>query len=279
VARILGQKISEAWKQAVVVDNRAGANGTIGAHLAAKSPPDGYTLTMMTASHSVNVTLQGTKHPYDLLKDFAPISQVTRQPYVLVVNPNLPAKSLKELVALAKSQPGKLTYGSSGIGGTSHLAGALLGALADVQLTHVPYRGGEPAMTAVVGGQIDMLFSTLLQSRGLIQAGKLRPLAVTTAGRSAAIPELPTMQEAGVPRYEVVGWYGVLAPAGTLPAIVQKLNREIVRSLRLPDVAEKIAAEGSEPVGNSPEEFGAHIKAEVEKWRDLIQKTGIKTES
>jgi tripartite-type tricarboxylate transporter receptor subunit TctC len=278
VARILGQKIGEAWKQAVVVDNRAGANGTIGAHLAAKSPPDGYTLTMMTASHSVNVTLQGTKHPYDLLKDFAPISQVTRQPYVLVVNPNLPAKSLKELVALAKSQPGKLTYGSSGIGGTSHLSGALLGALADVQLTHIPYRGGEPAMTAVVGGQIDMLFSTLLQSRGLIQAGKLRPLAVTTPGRSAAIPEMPTMQEAGVPRYEVVGWYGLLAPAGTPPAIVQKLNREIVRSLRLPDVGEKIAAEGSEPVGNTPEEFGAHIKAEVEKWRDLIQKTGIRTE-
>ena len=279
VARILGQKVGEAWKQAVVVDNRAGANGTIGAHLAAKSPPDGYTLTMMTASHSVNVTLQGTKHPYDLLKDFAPISQVTRQPYVLVVNPNLPAKSVKELVALARSQPGKLTYGSSGVGGTSHLAGALLGALADVQLTHIPYRGGEPAMTAVVGGQIDMLFSTLLQSRGLIQAGKLRPLAVTTPGRSAAIAELPTMQEAGVPRYEVVGWYGVLAPAGTPPAIVQKLNREIVRSLRLPDVAEKIAAEGSEPVGNTPEEFGVHIKAEVEKWRDLIQKTGIKTES
>jgi tripartite-type tricarboxylate transporter receptor subunit TctC len=279
VARILGQKIGEAWKQAVVVDNRAGANGTIGAHLAAKSPPDGYTLTMMTASHSVNVTLQGTKHPYDLLKDFAPISQVTRQPYVLVVNPNLPAKSVKELVVLAKSQPGKLTYGSSGIGGTSHLSGALLGALADVQLTHIPYRGGEPAMTAVVGGQIDMLFSTLLQSRGLIQGGKLRPLAVTTASRSAAIPELPTMQEAGVPRYEVVGWYGLLAPAGTPPAIVQKLNREIVRSLRLPDVGEKIAAEGSEPVGNTPEEFGAHIKAEIEKWRDLIQKTGIKTES
>jgi tripartite-type tricarboxylate transporter receptor subunit TctC len=278
VARILGIKMYEAWKQAVVVENRAGANGTIGAHIVAKSPPDGYWLTMMTASHSVNVTLQGTKHPYDLLKDFAPISQVTRQPYVLVVNPNLPVKSVKELLALAKSQPGKLTYGSSGIGGTSHLAGALLGALGTVELTHIPYKGGEPAMTAVVGGQIDMLFSTLLQSRGLIQGGKLRPLAVTTPARSSALPDLPTMIEAGVPRYEVVGWYGVLAPAGTPRAIVQKLNREIVRNLRLPDVAEKIAADGSEPVGNSPEEFGAHIKAEVEKWRDLIQKTGIRTE-
>jgi tripartite-type tricarboxylate transporter receptor subunit TctC len=278
VARMLGLKMGEAWKQAVVVENRAGANGTIGAHLVAKSPPDGYTLTMMTASHSVNVTLQGTKHPYDLLKDFAPVSQVTRQPYVLVVNPNLPAKSVKELLALARSQPGKLTYGSSGIGGTSHLSGALLGVLGNVELTHIPYKGGEPAMTAVVAGQIDMLFSTLIQSKGLIQGGKLRPLAVTTPQRSPAVPDLPTMMEAGVPRYEVVGWYGVLAPAGTPGAIVQKLNREIVRSLRLADVAEKIAADGSEPLGTSPEEFGAHIKAEVEKWRDLIQKTGIRTE-
>jgi tripartite-type tricarboxylate transporter receptor subunit TctC len=278
VARFLGVKMTEAWKQPVVVDNRAGANGTIGAELVAKSPPDGYTLTMITASHSVNVTLQGTKHPYDLLKDFAPVSQVTRQPYVLVVNPNLPAKSVKELMALAKARPGKLTYGSSGIGGTSHLSGALLGVLGDVELTHIPYKGGEPAMTAIVAGQIDMLFSTLLQSRGLIRGRKLRPLAVTTPNRSPAMPELPTMMQAGVPRYEVVGWYGVLAPAGTPRAIVQKLNREIARIVHLPDVAEKIAADGSEPVGNTPEEFGAHIKAEVEKWRDLIQKTGIRPE-
>ena len=278
VARMVGLKLGEAWKQAVVVENRAGANGTIGANLVALAPPDGYTLTMMTASHSVNVTLQGTKQPYDLLRDFAPISQVTRQPYVLVVNPGLKAKSLKELLALARAQPGKLTYGSSGIGGTSHLSGALLGVLGDVQLTHIPYKGGEPAMTGVVGGQIDMLFSTLLQSKGLIQGGKLRPLAVTTPERSPALPDMPTMMEAGVPRYEVVGWYGILAPAKTPPAIIQKLNREIVKSVRLPDVAEKIAADGSEPVGNSPEQFGAHIKREVEKWRDLIQKTGIRTE-
>ena len=278
VARIVGMKLGQAWKQPVVVENRAGANGTIGADQVAKSPPDCYTLVMMTASHSVNVTLQGTKHPYDLLKDFAPVSQCTRQPYVLVVNPNLKAKSVKELLALARSQPGKLTYGSSGIGGTSHLSGALLGMLGGVELTHVPYKGGEPAMTAVVAGQIDMLFSTLLQSKGLIQGGKLRPLAVTTPGRSPALPDLPTMMEAGVPRYVVVGWYGILAPAGTPSAIVTRLNREIVKSLRLPDVAERIAADGSEPVGNSPEEFAAHIKSEVEKWRDLIQRTGIRTE-
>jgi len=278
VGRIVGLKLGEAWKQPVVVENRAGANGTIGANVVAMSPPDGYTLTMMTASHSVNVTLQGSKQPYDLLRDFAPITQVTRQPYVLVVNPKLRANSVKELLALATARPGKLTYGSSGIGGTSHLSGALLGVLSDVQLTHIPYKGGEPAMEAVLGGQIDMLFSTLLQSKGLIQGGKLRPLAVTTPERSPALPQLPTMMEAGVPRYEVVGWYGILAPAGTPPTIVQKLSREIAKSVHLRDVAEKIAADGSEPVGNSPEEFGRHIKSEVQKWRDLIQKTGIRSE-
>jgi tripartite-type tricarboxylate transporter receptor subunit TctC len=279
VGRTIGQKLTEAWKQPVVVENRAGGNGTIGANLVAKSPPDGYSLLMITSSHSVNVSLQGSKHPYDLLKDFTPISQVTRQPYVLVLNPKVAVRSVQELIALAKANPGKLTYGSSGIGGTSHLAGALFCSLADLQMTHVPYRGGEPAMTDVVAGQIDMLFSTLLQSHGLIQAGKLRPLAVTTATRSPALPALPTMQEGGVPRYEVTPWYGMVAPAGTPPAIVNKLNHEIVRIVHLPEVIQKMAADGSEPVGSTPEQFAAHIKSEVEKWRDLIRKTGIHTES
>ena len=279
VARTVAQKLGDALKQPVVPENRAGGNGTIGASAVAHSPPDGYWLSMITASHSVNVTLQGAKHPYDLLKDFAPVSQLTTQPYVLVVNPNLPVKSVQELVALAKAQPGKLTYGSSGIGGTSHLAGALFCNLANIQMTHVPYRGGEPAMADVIGGQIDMLFSTRLQSRAFVEAGKLRALAVTTRKRSPATPDLPTMQEAGVAGYDVAGWYGVLAPAGTSPAIVNKLNREVVRIVHLPDVTEKMAADGSEPVGSSPAEFAAHIKAEVEKWRDLIHRTGIKTES
>ncbi len=279
VGRTIGQKLTEAWKQPVVVENRAGGNGTIGANLVAKSPPDGYTLSMITSSHSVNVSLQGSKHPYDLLEDFAPISQVTRQPYVLVLNPRVPVKSLQELIALARSNPGKLTYGSSGIGGTSHLSGALFCSLAEIQMTHVPYRGGAPAMTDVVAGQIDMLFSTLLQSHGLIQAGKLRPLAVTTATRSPALPKLPTMEEGGVPRYEVTPWYGMVAPAGTPPAIVNKLNREIVRIVHLPEVIQKMATDGSEPVGSTPEQFAAHIKSEVEKWQDLIRKTGIHSES
>ena len=279
VARVIAQKLAETWKQPVVVENRAGGNGTIGANAVAHSTPDGYTLSMITASHSVNVTLQGSKHPYDLLKDFVPVSQVTSQPYVLVVNPALPVHSVSELIALARSKPGKLTYGSSGIGGTSHLAGALFCSLANIEMTHVPYRGGEPAMADVVSGQIDMLFSTRLQSRGFTEAGKLRALAVTTRTRSPALPDLATMQEAGVPGYEVAGWYGIVAPAGTPPAIVAKLNREIVRIVHLPDVAERMASDGSEAVGSSSAQFTAHLKFEVEKWRDLIQKTGIKTES
>ena len=198
VARTIAQKLGDAWKQPVVPENRAGGNGTIGANVIAKSPPDGYWLSMITASHSVNVTLQGSQHPYDLLKDFVPVSQVTTQPYVLVVNPTVKATNVRELIALAKADPGKLTYGSSGIGGTSHLSGALFCALANIEMTHVPYRGGEPAMADVIGGQIDMLFSTRLQSRAFVEAGRLRPLAVTTAQRSPAMPQLPTMQEAGV---------------------------------------------------------------------------------
>jgi tripartite-type tricarboxylate transporter receptor subunit TctC len=279
VARTIAQKLGESLKQPVVVDNRAGGNGTIGANAVAHAAPDGYTLTMITASHSVNVTLQGTRHPYDLSKDFAPISQVTTQPYVLVVNPKVPARSVRELVALAKASPGKLTYGSSGIGGTSHLSGALFCILAGIEMTHVPYRGGEPAMADVISGQIDMLFSTRLQSRGFVDAGQLRPLAVTTARRSPATPDLPTMQEAGIPGYEVAGWYGMLAPAGTPGPIIEKLNREIVRIVHLSDVTAKMAADGSEPVGSSPTEFAAHIQREVDKWRDLIHRTGIKTES
>jgi len=279
VARTVAQKLGDALKQPVVPENRAGGNGTIGANAVAHSPPDGYWLSMITASHSVNVTLQGTKHPYDLLKDFAPVSQLTTQPYLLVVNPSLPAKSVKELIALAKAKPGKLTYGSSGVGGTSHLSGALFCTLAGIDMTHVPYRGGEPAMADVVSGQIDMLFSTRLQSNAFLEAGHLRALAVTTKTRSPANPELPTMQEAGVPGYEVAGWYGMLAPAGTPRAIVDRLNHELVRIVHLPDVTEKIRSDGSEPVGSSPAQFAAHIKVEVDKWRDLIHKTCIKTES
>ena len=276
-ARAIALKLTEAWGQPVVTDNRAGANGTIGVDLAAKAPADGYTLTMISSSHSVNVSLY-SKLPYDLIKDLAPITQATSQPYALVAHPSVPAKSVKELIALAKTKPGTINYGSSGTGGLSHLSGALLASLAGINITHIPYKGGAPALTDVIGGQIQMLFSTILQSHAHIKAGRLRALAVTTAKRSAGAPELPTMQEAGVPGYEVAGWYGMLAPAKTPQAIIAKLNREIVQILRTPEMRERLSADGSEPVGSTPEQFGAHIKSEVEKWNKVVKEAGIRAE-
>ena len=276
-ARAIAIKLTEAWGQTVVPDNRAGANGTIAVDIATKSPPDGYTLTMISSSHSVNASLYKTL-PYDLMRDLSPITQATSQPYALVVHPAVPAKSIKELVALAKAKPDGLTYGSSGLGGLSHLSGALFCSLAGIKLIHVPYKGGNPALNDVVGGQIQMLFSTLLQSDTQRKAGRVRALAVTTKKRSPGAPDLPTMQEAGVAGYEVTGWYGVLAPAKTPRAIIDKLNKEIVRILHSPEVQSRLAADGSEAVGNTPEQFGAHIKSEVAKWAKVINEAGIRAE-
>ena len=276
-ARAIAQKLTEAWGQPVVVENRPGANGTIAVDVAVKAPPDGYTLTMISSSHSVNVTLQ-SKQPYDLVRDLVPITQATVQPYVLVVNPSLPVRSVPELLATARAKPGTVTYGSSGIGGFSHLAGALLGSLTGTDLTHVPYKGGAPAMADVISGQIQLLFSTILQSHGHIASGRLRALAVTTARRSPSMPNMPTMQEAGVAGYEVAGWYGLMAPAATPPAIVAKLNTAIVRALRAPDMHERLAIDGSEPVGNTSAQFGEHIRSEIVKWRRLIRELGIRAD-
>jgi tripartite-type tricarboxylate transporter receptor subunit TctC len=277
VARTIARALTETWGQPVIVDNRGGANGTLGVEIAARSPPDGYTLTIISASHSVNVSMY-KQQPYDLIRDFAPVTQLTKQPYALVVNPALPVKSVRDLIAFAKAKPDSLNYGSSGIGGLSHLAGALFAALTDVRLTHIPYRGGSPAMEDVIAGRIDLLFSTLLQARPNIAAGRLRPLAVTTAARSPSMPQLPTMIEAGVPGYVVAGWYGLLAPATTPGPIVAKLNKEIVRILHLPDVRAQLENGGSEPVGSTPDEFAAHIAAEIAKWRNVIVEADIKPE-
>lgn len=276
-ARALAQKLTESWGQPVVVDNKVGANGTIGVDMAAKSAPDGYTLSMISSSHSVNQTLQ-PQHPYDLERDLLPVTQATTQPYVLVVNPQLPVKTVPELIALAQQKPGALTFGSSGIGGFSHLAGALFGSLANIKLTHVPYKGGAPAMADVIGGQISMLFSTILQSHGHIMNGRLRPIAVSTLKRSPTLPDIPTMQEAGVKGYEVAGWYGMVAPKGTPPDVVAKLQRETARILHLPETRERLATDGSEPVGGTSAEFGAHIHKEIMRWRALINELGIKGE-
>jgi len=276
-ARAIALKLTDALGQTVVVDNRAGANGTIGADIAAKAPPDGYTFSMISSSHSVNPSLM-KKLPYDLVNDLAPVSQATTQPYALVLHPSVAAKSVKELIALARARPGTMNYGSSGTGGLSHLSGALLCSLAGLQITHVPYKGGAPALTDVLAGQIQMLFSTILQSQAQLKAGRLRALAVTTARRSPGAPDLPTMHEAGVTGYEVAGWYGMVAPLKTPREIIVRVNAEVVKALRSPDIRDKLAADGSEPVGSTPEQFGSHIRTEVAKWNKLIKETAIRAE-
>lgn len=276
-ARAVAQKLSESWGQTVVVDNRPGANGTIGVDIAAKSAPDGHTLTMISSSHAVNTSLY-TRQPYDLLKDLTPITQATSQPYVLVINPSVPAKSVKELVGVAKAKPGALNYGSSGTGGISHLAGALLGSLTGTSLVHIPYKGGAPATIDVISGQIQIMFGTLLLNGPHIKAGRLRVLAVTTPQRWPGTPDLPTMQEAGVPGFVITQWYGLLAPAKTPQPTVAKLSKEIARILHQPDVKEKLAADGADAVGNTPEQFGAHIQSETAKYGKLIKQIGLKPE-
>jgi tripartite-type tricarboxylate transporter receptor subunit TctC len=275
VGRAVCAKLQEALGETFVPDNRSGGNSIIGLDVCAKSRPDGYTLSLLTGSATVNVTLQGTKQPYDLQKDLAPITQITVQPYALVVNPRLPVKNLAELIALAKAKPGTLNYGTSGPGGISHLAGALLCSMAKIQMTAVPYKGGNPALIDVISGQIDMMFSSQLQARPFISTGRLKALAVTTARRSPAAPDVPTMSESGVPGYDVAGWYGLAAPAATPPAIIDKLQQEIAKILKLPDVKDKLTLDGSEAVGSTPAQFAEHIRTEVEKWRALIHETGI----
>ena len=274
-ARSIAQGLTERLGQQFVADNRPGANGTIAVDILSKALPDGHTISMISSSHSVNSSLIKNL-PYDLTKDVLPITQATTQPYALVVHPSVQAKTVKDLIALAKAKPGQLNYGSSGTGGLSHLSGALFGNLAQIDIVHVPYKGGNPAMIDVIAGQIQMLYSTILQAQPHIKAGKLRPLAVTTAKRSRAAPELPTMHEAGLKGYEVAGWYGVIAPLKTPQPIVARLNKEIVEILRLPELASRLAADGSEPVGSTPQQFGEHIRTEVAKWAKLTKQMNIR---
>ena len=276
-ARAVAQKLSESWGQTVVADNRPGANGTIGVDLAAKSAPDGYTMTMISSSHAVNVGLY-TKLPYDLLKDLTPVTQATSQPYAVVIHPSIPAKSIKEFIAYAKTKPGGINYGSSGTGGIAHLGGAWWGFISGIEMVHIPYKGGAPATLDLIGGRTQMQLGTLLLTGPHIKSGKLRVLAVTTPKRWPGTPELPTMQEAGVPGFAITQWYGMIAPAKTPPAIISKLSKEISRLLHQPDVKDKLAADGADAVGNTPEEFGAHIKAEVAKYAKLVKQVGLKAE-
>lgn len=276
LARAVGQKMTEAWGQTVIIDNRPGANGNIGTELTANATPDGYTITMGTAAtHSINNTLYPTLK-WDAVKNFAPISLVAEVPNVLVVNNSLPVKSVKELIAYGNANPGKLNHGSPGLGSTGHLSAELFKASTGLKMTHIPYKGSAPTLADLVGGQIQVVIDNLPPYLPHIQSGKIRGLAVTTAKRSAAAPNLPTMQEAGVAGYEAGSWFGLLAPAGTPKAIVSKLSAETARILKIPEVNERLSGLGATPVGGTPEEFAAFIRSEQAKWRKVITQAGIK---
>jgi tripartite-type tricarboxylate transporter receptor subunit TctC len=274
IARIVGQKLSERLGVQVPVDNRPGADSMIGTQLAARAAPDGYTISMISASAAIHPSVYKNV-PYDVATDFAHVTVLASGAFVLVVNPALPVHSLKELIALAKARPGQLNYASSGLGGTLHLSGELFKSLAHVNMTHVPYKGGAPAITDVVTGQVELIFSPLAIALPHVKTGKLRPLAVTTAKRWPALQNLPTVAEAGLPGYESSGWYGVVAPARTPRDIVMRLNQEIVTVLGLPEVRQQFSSFDLEPVGNSPEQMTSHLKAELVKWAKVARDAKI----
>ena len=277
LARIVGQKLTAAWGQQVVIDNRPGAGGTVGAAEAARATPDGYTLLMGAVHHTI-ATSAYAKLPYDFQKDFAPVTTVAIVPNILVVNPAVPANTVKELIAHAKANPGKLTYGSAGMGTAHHLIGESFNAQAGVDILHVPYKGSSPAVADLIGGQVTLMYDTVSSCLPHIKSGKLRAIGVSTAKRSAALPDVPTIAEAALPGFEVTTWFGFLAPAKTPPEIVTRLNTEIVKILNMPDVRERLLAAGSEPVGNTPEQMTAQIAKETAEFAKIVKQAKLVVE-
>jgi tripartite-type tricarboxylate transporter receptor subunit TctC len=278
LGRLIGQRLTEAWGQNVVIDNRPGGAGMIGAVAAVKSPPDGYTLflggvTTLSIAPFVHKDL-----PYDPLRDFIPITQATIQPIMLMAHPSLPARTVKEYVALARAKPGQINYATSGQGGSGHLAGELFRSHARINIIHVPYRGAPPALTDLMAGQVQSLFGTMLASVPSIRIGKIRGIAITGPQRSGAVPDVPTFAEAGYPDYEASSWNGILVPAGTPAAIVAKLNADIVKVLKTPNVFDRLAADGSIAIGNSAQEFAAFIKSEQVKWGKVVREANVRIE-
>ncbi len=278
MARAVGQKLTEAWGQTVVVENRGGAGGIIGSEAAAKAPPDGYTLVMANAgSHAVNASLYA-KLPYDPIRDFAPVTLVSSAPNILIVHPSLPVRNVRELIALAKQKPDTLTFGSGSNGSTAHLTGELFKLQAGVRLVHVPFKGAPAAVVGVMSGEVALAFPNIPPALPQVKAGKLRALGVTTLTRAAAAPEIPTLAEAGLPGFEAVAWFGVLAPAGTPRDIVLKLSQEIARIVRMPDMQDRLRLEGAEAVGSTPEQFAETIRRDIAKWAVVVKTSGARAD-
>jgi tripartite-type tricarboxylate transporter receptor subunit TctC len=278
LARALGQKLTEAWGQQVIVETRAGAAGNIGIEFAAKQPPDGYTLLVMPTGNAVVNPHIYEKLPYDTLRDFAPVTLLATVENILVVHPSVPVHSVKELIAHAKANPGKLSFSSPGVGSQAHLAGEMLKAMAGIDLLHVPYKGMAPALNDLLGGQVSMMVVSMSSGLRHAQAGKVRVLGVASLKRSPAAAELPTIAEQGLPGFEALSWYALMAPAGTPPEIIGKLAEESARALRAPDVQERLQGLGADPVGNKPSELAAMIKEESERWRKFVRQAGIRAE-
>jgi len=278
ISRVVGNRLSEGLGQPVVIEARPGAGGVVGTEAAARSAPDGYTLFMANNStHGSNPAVYA-KLPYDAINDFAPIAFVASVPYVLVVDPSLPAKNVQELIALAKSRPGRMNYASAGNGSTHHFCGELLKSMSGIDLQHIPYKGSPPAIAGLLGGEVSLMFANVADIGSQIKSGKVKPLAVTTARRAASLPEVPTMAEAGLPGFEIVSWFGLLAPAGTPAPIVSRLNAETVKVLEREDIQATLARQGLEVAPGTPEQFAAHIKREIAKFTKIGKAAGIKAE-
>jgi tripartite-type tricarboxylate transporter receptor subunit TctC len=277
-ARLVGQKLTEAWGQSVVIDNRPGAGSTIGSEIVANSQPDGYTLMAVSASYATSAGLYKNLIKYHPVDSFAPITMLASNPNVLLAHPSVPAQSVKDIIAMSKSAPGKLTMGSAGTGSITHLAGELFTHMAGITVTHVPYKGGGPNVNALLGGQIQITVVSVPASLGYVKAGRARALGVTSARRSPVLPDVPTIAESGVPGYEAKNWYAMLAPAGVPRAIVAKLNGQINEALRSRDVADAISRQGADPEGGTAEAFGAYLKSEIAKWSKVISAAGLKVE-
>lgn len=277
ISRTVAQKLGETWGQPVIVDNRAGANGIIGTDVGAKAKPDGYTLLVVIATHAINPSLY-RKLPYDTASDFVPITLMAQYPFILTIHPSLPPRTVKELIALAKGRPGQLSYASSGNGSGPHLGFELFKSTARIDVVHIPYKGAGPANIDLISGQVQLMFNNFLAAMPQIKAGKLRVLAVTSAKRSQVMPDLPTMAEAGLPGFDVTGWYAVLAPAGTPQPIVNKIQTDVATALRVPALNARLSSEGAEPVGSTPQQFAKFLTDEIRKWTKVIAEAKVTPE-